>query len=413
MADPPRENPPRENHAWLFGLLAVPSGFGYWGVNALLIPYLLRQHGVTVDRIAGVVAVATIPSVWSFAWSPVVDLGLKRRTWILLSYGLAALASGLGILESAGSLEWLTFLLFAANLLSTIAGSAAGAVMSTIRPEVLGRASGWSQAGNAGAGTLGGGVSIWMASFCGLPVLAAVATAALSLPALGALWLVEKPHPRMAPLPLFAALGRDIKDLLWSRRTLVGLLFLVSPVGAGALTNLISSVGPDYHAPNSEVAWITGTGGGLLLAAGALMGGFVCDRMHRLTAYALFGIVTFFFAAWMALGPATPFTFGAGYAGYALATGFAYAAFIALILEVLGQGRRAAATGFTLLTSVGNLGLTYMTWLDGVGYKHAGARGLMGVDALGNGVIGVLLLLLARYCARHWKAAAVEVPAAV
>ena len=41
-----------------------------------------------------------------------------------------------------------------------------------------------------------------------------------------------------------------------------------------------------------------------------------------------------------------------------------------------------------------------MTWLDGVGYKYSGARGLMGVDALANGIGGLLLLLFAAYYAR-------------
>jgi hypothetical protein len=99
----------------------------------------------------------------------------------------------------------------------------------------------------------------------------------------------------------------------------------------------------------------------------------------------------------------TPFTYGAGYAAYALATGLSFASFIALILEVLGHGRRAAATGFSLLGSSGNLSLAYMTWLDGAGYKRGGARGLMGTDAVANVAGGVLLLLIARYCARRWK----------
>ena len=41
-----------------------------------------------------------------------------------------------------------------------------------------------------------------------------------------------------------------------------------------------------------------------------------------------------------------------------------------------------------------------MTWLDGVGYKYSGARGLMAVDSLANGIGGVLLLLFTAYYAR-------------
>ncbi len=411
---PPHENPASENPPWLFGFLSIPGGFASSGINALLIPFLLRQHGVPVDRIAEVVAIATVPWVWNFLWAPVVDLGLKWRTWILWSYGLYAVSSAVAILESAGSVEWLTTLLFAANVLGSVGSSTVGAVLSTVRPEVRGRASGWVQAGNVGAGTLGGGVGIWMAGFAGLPVIAAVCAAALFLPALAAFRIVEKPQAgRMGILPLFAALGRDMWDVLWNWRTFAGLLFFLSPAGTGAVTNLISSVGPDYHASNAEVAWISGVGGGLLLGAGGLVGGYVCDRLHRMTAYAVFGMLCGGFAAGLALAPKTPVTYGVGYAGYALATGFAYAAFTALVLEVLGQNRRAAATGYSLLVSAANLPIAYMTWLDGVGYKHVGARGLMGVDALANGAGGLVLLAIARYCAYRWRPRRVEIPTAV
>jgi MFS transporter, PAT family, beta-lactamase induction signal transducer AmpG len=404
---------PTENPPWLCGALMVPFGIGFWGINALLIPFLLRRHGVAVDRIAGVLAVAGLPSVWCFLWCPVIDLGLRRRTWILLSSGVSSLCMGLAILESSGSLQLLTILLLTSQIAASLGASTIGAVLTTVRPTLQGRASGWVQAANVGAGSLGGGAAIWLADNVGLSALAAAAVAALFLPTLAALRIVETPHPRMAARPLFSALFRDVRRLLWSWPTMVGLIFFLSPVGAGALGNLISSVGPDYHASTSEVAWVTGLGGGLLLAMGGVLGGFVCDRMHRMTAYAVFGILSGIFALWLAFGPPTPFTYGAGYAGYAIFNGFAYAAFLALVLEVLGAAGRAAATGYTLLFCSGNLPVVYMTWLDGVGYKHAGARGLMGVDALSNVAGGLLLVLVARYCARNWKASGLRVQGAV
>jgi hypothetical protein len=38
-----------------------------------------------------------------------------------------------------------------------------------------------------------------------------------------------------------------------------------------------------------------------------------------------------------------------------------------------------------------------MTWLDGVGYRHTGARGLMATDAALGGVGGLILFVVARH----------------
>jgi hypothetical protein len=75
------------------------------------------------------------------------------------------------------------------------------------------------------------------------------------------------------------------------------------------------------------------------------------------------------------------------------------------ILEVLSRTKRAAATGYSLLFSSGNVSGTYMTWLDGMGYRYAGVRGLMGVEVIGNCVGGLILFIIARYFAKRWKSA--------
>jgi PAT family beta-lactamase induction signal transducer AmpG len=189
----------------------------------------------------------------------------------------------------------------------------------------------------------------------------------------------------------------DMRDLLRSPRTLTGLLFFLSPVGSAAVMNLISGVGPDYHASGAEVMWVTGVGGGLLCALGSVIGGYACGRMNRMIAYSLAGGLCAVFASYMAFAKASPFTYGAGYSGYAIAAGFAYAVFTALVLDVIDQRQHAAGTAYALLVASGNLPITYMTWLDGVGYHRNGVKGLMGFDALANAGAGVLLLLVAMY----------------
>jgi MFS transporter, PAT family, beta-lactamase induction signal transducer AmpG len=181
------------------------------------------------------------------------------------------------------------------------------------------------------------------------------------------------------------------------------LAFFLSPVGAGAVQNLISSVGADYHATGTQVALVTGAVGGLLVALGALIGGWICDRADRRTAYAAFGLLNALSAMWLCLGPAAPFTFATGYSAYALTIGLFNGAYVALILEVLGARKRGAATGYAFFSSSGNVNNSYMTWLDGIGYRHAGARGLMATDAALGGVGGLILFTVARHFVKRHK----------
>jgi MFS family permease len=398
------EAPPKHNPPWLFGILSIPYGT-FNAVITVLMPFLLRKHGVPVDKIAEVVAVAAIPNFWYFLWSPVVDIGFLRRTWVLMAAGVSALCAWIAIVWVTASLPQLTALLFAGNIVSMLLSSSCGAVLTTIHPTARGRASGWYNAGNLGGGALGAGVAIWLAGFTPLFGLAFASAAMVFLPALAALAIFEEPSPRLAPSRLFGALGRDVWQLLRAPATWAGLVFFLSPVGSAAVANLISSVGPDYHASDGQVAWVSGIAGGLLSAAGCMLGGYLCDRMNRMAAYALAGLLSAVFSAWMALGPASPLTYTGGYAGYALAAGIAYAAFTALELEVLGKRPHAAGTAYSLLGSSGNFPITYMTWIDGAAYKRSGARGLMGMDALANGVGALLLLVFAGTLARRWIAA--------
>jgi len=397
------EAPARHNPPWLFGVLSLPYGIGN-AIIVILVPYLLRKQGVAVDRIGGIVALALTPAVWYFLYSPVVDIRWRRRTWLLLAAAGAALFSGLALLLSATSLSALTVLIFLASAVSGLLSSAIGAVLTTLPPATRGRASGWYQAGNLGGGAIGGGLAIWIADHSTLPALAFCSAAMIGAPALAALLIHEQPSPPNALGPQFRHLFRDLLQVVKSRRTLIGLVFFLSPVGSAAVANLIAGLGPDYRASSNEVLLVTGIAGGLLSALGSLLGGWVCDRVNSMRAYAAAGGLSAVFAACLGFARPTPFVFGAGYSGYAIAAGFAYAVFTALVLDVLGARRVAAGTAYSLLVASGNLPIVYMTWLDGVGYKHRGALGLMGVDALANGAGALALLWFATFARRAWDA---------
>jgi MFS transporter, PAT family, beta-lactamase induction signal transducer AmpG len=397
----PSQSAVLHNAPALFGLLVLPYGFTS-SVTVLLMPYLLRKYGMPVDEIAKVVAVALLPSIWAFLWSPLADAGLRRRTWVFFSAAGAGLAAAAAILGARGSHVTLATLLFLMNAFAGLLSSACGALLTAMPEALRGRSAGWYQGGNTGGSAVGGGLAIWLADHASLPVVALVVCGAIVLPALGAFLIREAAAVRRAIGPQVAALFRDMGAVFRARRTWLGLVFFLSPVGSSAIGNLISGVGQDYHASGDEVLLVTGVGGGLLAALGCLIGGIAADKMSRMFAYALAGGIAAVFGAYLAFAHATAFTYAAGYSGYSVATGFAYAVFTALVLDVVGRRKHAAATAYATLNAAGNVPITYMTWVDGVGYKHWGARGLMTTDAVANGGFAVILLLVALFAGHHW-----------
>ena len=121
-----------------------------------------------------------------------------------------------------------------------------------------------------------------------------------------------------------------------------------------------------------------------------------------MVAYALAGGFYAAFDLYLGFAPATPFTYAAGFSGYSIAQGFAWAVFYALILDIVGNRKHAAASAYSTLNATANFPSIYMTWLVGVGYKHSGRLGLMATDAAAQGVAGIILLLIAMFVGHHW-----------
>jgi hypothetical protein len=72
------------------------------------------------------------------------------------------------------------------------------------------------------------------------------------------------------------------------------------------------------------------------------------------------------------------------------------AASIALMVELTADAGHSASTWFAMLYAATNLPQAYMAWLDGLGYKHFGPRGMLALDALGNALPALLFLAYLR-----------------
>jgi hypothetical protein len=75
---------------WLFGLLVLPLGI-YVGFIWTALPLLLSQAGLTIGQIARINVILQVPPILMFLWTPVVDVKLRRRTWLVLGASATAL----------------------------------------------------------------------------------------------------------------------------------------------------------------------------------------------------------------------------------------------------------------------------------------------------------------------------------
>ncbi|HEY5063085.1 MAG TPA: MFS transporter [Gemmatimonadaceae bacterium] len=382
----------RPPQPWLFGLASLPYGI-FNGILVLSLPYLLRTHGVSVQRIASVSAVVQAPAIWYFLWAPIVDLGLRRRTWIMLlaiaSGGCVALALGLHMTTALGSV---TALLVTGSIINQPITSALGGLVSEVVPDELrGRTAGWGQAGMLGGGVLVGGLAVWMSTNVSDAATALTVGILVAAPSLIVLTIREPAPAARGVGSRIARMVRELRDTLIRRDVWLAFVFFLSPVSAGALLNLLSALAVDFHASSNVVIGV-GIGGGLLTAVGALVGGFICDRFDRWRFYPIAGLTAAASAGAMLFAPLTPATYIAGALAYSLAAGFGYAAFMSLALELLGTGTAASGTRFTLFIAATNIPVVYMIWLEGVGHTHWGVHGMLAIDATANALFGVAFL---------------------
>jgi len=378
---------------WRFALASAPYG-SFNGLVAVGLPYILRQRGIPVERIAIVEALVQAPSIWFFLWGPIVDLGLRRRTWIVVLSVASALCAAAALGNSAATLRSLTALLVLASVFGQPVSSALGGLVAAVVPnEHRGRTAGWSQAGIFIGGLVTGASAVWLSAHATGKTVALVAATLIAVPSLVAL-TIDEPKPEIASWSRhFAQMLCDVRATLARRDVWLGLVFFLSPIGAGALMNLFSGIASDFRASTAVIVW-TVILGGAVTPVGALIGGMVCDRFDRWLVYPATGLIAALSAGVMAFATLSPVTFLVGAAAYALSVGFCYAAFMALAFQLVGPSSPASGTRFTLFMAAVNVPVVYMLRLDGWGHARYGVRGMLAVDAISNAAFGALFLAI-------------------
>lgn len=385
---------PRHTSAIAFFVLMLPYGIS--GGYSMTLAFQLAHAGMTTGAIAAILAMVVWTQTWKVAWAPLVDATLGYKRWHVIGAVATALALlGLGIVpplpDRAALLSAMAVVVGIASTLTSM--SAEGLIALSIEDERRGTVSGWLNAGNLGGVGLGGGLALWLSQHLATAWLPAAALATLCLACTVALPFV---HPTLArpQRPAFtaelAAVGRALWVLSASRAGLTVIVLMLMPVGSGAAQNLWAAVAGDWRADGGTVALVNGALGGVASLVGSVIGGRLCDRLDRKTAYCLFGLALCVTSVAMAVLPRTPATFVVMTLVYALVLGACYAAYGAVVLEVIGTS--AAATKFQLLASLSNVPIALLIGWDGVFHDRGGAGAMLWGEAA-VGVAGILAFI--------------------
>src|SRR5215467_262702 len=379
---------------WVFGVLVLPLGV-YVGYFSTALPFLLRRAGVPVEEIARIGSLLYVSPILMFLWTSVVDVKLRRRTWLMLGASVTALCMFVAnLLLGPSHLKLLTLFLFIGGCVVALVAASCGGLMATmLSASAQSKAAGWNMVGNYGGGFLGAALVLWLVERLS-PSAVSLATAALVLlPALVAFTVPETPR---TPSPWFrgrfAEVRREALAALRSPKRRWGVLLLIAPVSTCAAFNLLPALASSYGVGATGVILANGVGGGVVLALGSLCSVLIPGHWDRRLTYAAAGMSNAL-AAIVLMGPYRPSVYFWGSLLYLLTVGLCYSRAVALMLDVIGPEGHDASTWYGALLSAGNIPVASMIWLEGQSFHRFGAHGLLWTDAGANVIVFAVVVL--------------------
>jgi PAT family beta-lactamase induction signal transducer AmpG len=384
-------------HPFLLTILILPMGVST-GFVTVTLGYLLSQAGVSVDKIAALVAATLLPHIFKFIWAPLVDTTFSFKKWYLISSIISSFGiMALGFLPfEESSLPNLTILILVSQFAVTFLCMATEGLMAyDIPAELKGRAGGFFQAGNLGGAGLGGGLGLFLAQRLPSAWMVSVLLGFLCLFCSISLLYFKNPKVTIREESVsktYQNLLNDVWTTIKTKNGLLAMLLCFLTLGTGAASNLWSPIAKDWKVNADTIAVVTGVAGGLLSALGCIIGGWICDRINRRDAYLLFGFIGAVICVLMAYTPRTEIMFVIWTSLYAIALGLSYAGFTAFTLEAIGKG--AAASKFNIFAALSNAPIYLMTFVVGIAYAHGGATFMLNTEAFfGLLAIGIFILL--------------------
>lgn len=364
------------------------------GLASGALTFLLRNEGVTPDRAASISALIMVPHTIYFLWGPITDFWMRRRTWIMVAAVAAAIALLAAFCQRSLAALWAVALLFLGACFGVIVAAACGGMMGAFTSETSKRrASSAYQIGSLTIGAVAIFLLVSLADRFPLGALGCIVAAMVVLPALFALAAPPQSMIREhGARETVRRIGREFKSTFLRWEAIPYTLLIVAPCASGAMIGLLPQLARDYGVSGSQVAWINGLGGALLTSAGALSALLVPVRVRATIAYLLTGLANAAALALLSLGPQRPAIYFVSTVLFLFTVGAGYALFTAVSLEFLGGSGKSGSARYSIINSLGNFPVAYMSWLDGRGYAHWGPRGMPGMDALVSTVTILALL---------------------
>ena len=330
-----------------------------------VIPRLAERAGRGTDEIGKFELLLLLPTVVQFLYAPIVDVGPKRKHWLVIVTLLGAAA-----LFAAFQMTTLNALVafgVLAQLISGLVGSCVGGLMAIVLPDdVRGRGSSWYFVGNMSGGAASAWAALYMFDHGVAPTIVALTLVAMMvIPSLFILKVTEPERDNVRSLgEVLGTTAREARAVIGNKKGLTSLLLCASPVGTAALLNLFSGMTGPYHASDTMVELVNGPGNAALTAVGSLIGGWICDRYNRRVMYLLSGTLIAVVGTAAALSPMSSTTYAWSVLVYFVLAGFCWSAFGAVVLDTIGEGGKTASTQYAMFFSAGNAALAYMAYVD-------------------------------------------------
>ena len=358
----------------LFAPFGISSGY-----VSVTLAFLLGRAGLSAIQITTIIAATLWAQTWKVLWAPIIDTAGGPKLW----YALGAAGTGGTILAmsllpaTAQEVPTITLLAVLSSVASTLVSMSSEIFLAQCVPAPMyGRASGWAQAGNMGGAGVGGGLGLLLAEHVSQQWVSGAVLAGLCFACWGCVHFMP-PVMRTRSSPSYLddlkGVARDVWEVARSRVGYLALVLMLLPIASGAAP--WSAIAGEWRAGADLVAWVNGVAGGLASAAGAMVGGYICDRTSPSRAYCVFGLLAGAVAVVMAWWTRSPGAFVVFTLAYSAMVGCGFAAYSAIVLQAIGQ--RSAATNFNLMSALSNVPLAVMTSFDGWAHDRFGTNAML------------------------------------